>query len=526
MSSNFDPKTTSHRVAAAASVVSGATLVSRILGYVRDMLIAYGFGAGLAADAFFVAFRIPNMGRELLGEGALSAAFIPVFTEALTKRGRPSAFRMAATAFWVMALVLFVVCAIGIWGAPALVTLIAPGFRVDPQKMALTISLTRTMFPYLLFIGLTALMMGILNSLGHFATPAFSPALLNLSIIASLLFVAPRLHEPVYALAYGVLVGGVLQLLFQFPPTVRRGVIVTQVGEWRDPALPRMGRLMVPGVAGLAVTQLNIFITTLFASFLIGGSVSYLYYAFRLIHLPIGMVGVAMATATFPTMAAAAAKHSADEVRKTLIFALRLTVFLTVPALLGLAIYRHTIISLLFERGEFTGTATSATAQVLLGYCLGLCFFVANRVVIPAFHAFQDTVTPVKAGAIAVASNILFCLLLMGPLQATGLAVATSLASMVNFSLLMVFLRKHLGAFPGGVLVRFLAKTGVAGLCMTGTLIALQDLLPLGGRGVILDLAGFLGEFGVGTAVFLGVAAFLGCEEVRLLWGFLQRRSG
>ncbi|MFQ5656308.1 MAG: murein biosynthesis integral membrane protein MurJ [Candidatus Methylomirabilales bacterium] len=526
MSSAFDHKATSHDVATAASVVSGATLVSRVLGYIRDVLIAYGFGVGLAADAFFVAFRIPNMARELLGEGALSAAFIPVFTEALTKRGRPSAFRMASTVFWVMAIVLLVVCVIGIWGAPVIVNLIAFGWRVDPERLALTISLTRTMFPYLFLIGLTALMMGILNSLGHFAAPAFSPALLNISLIFSILFLAPRLEEPVYALAYGVLIGGILQLLFQFPPGWRRGVVLTQMGEWKDPALPRIGRLMAPGVAGLAVTQLNIFITTLFASFLVGGSVSYLYYAFRLIHLPIGMVGVAMATAAFPTMAAAAARHSADEVRKTLIFALRLSIFLTVPALLGLVIYRQTIISLLFERGEFGGAATSATAQVLLGYCLGLCFFVANRVVIPAFHAFQDTVTPVKVGAFAVASNILFCLLLMGPLQATGLAVATSLGSMLNFSLLMVFLRKHLGAFPGGILVRSLSKTGVAGLCMAGTLVALQGLLPLEGHGVLLDLALFFGEFGLGTAVFFGVAALVGCEEVRLLRGFLQRRSG
>lgn len=524
MSSDFDPKSIPEHLTA-ASVVSGATLVSRVLGYVRDMIIAHGFGAGSAADAFFVAFRIPNMARELLGEGALSAAFIPIFNEALTKRGRPSAFRMAGTAFWTMALVLFVVCAIGIWGAPFLVNLMALGWRVDPDKLAVTIGLTRTMFPYLFFIGLTALMMGILNSLGHFATPAFSPALLNISIILSVLFLAPRLEEPVYALAYGVLGGGCLQLLSQFPPAVRRGVNLTQRGEWRDPALPRIGRLMAPGVAGLAITQLNIFVTTLLATFLIQGSVSYLYYAFRLIHLPIGMVGVAMATAVFPTMAAAAAQHSPEDIRKTLVFALRLTLFLTVPVLVGLAIYRQTIIHLLFERGEFTGAATAATAQVLLGYCLGLCFFVANRVVIPAFHAFQDTVTPVKAGALAVASNILFSLLLMQPLQAAGLAVATSLASVVNFSALMFFLRKHLGVLPRHALVKSLQKTGFAGLCMAGTCVALQNLMPsMAGRGLFLEFARFLGEMGVGVMVFLGIAAVLGGEEVRLLRGLLQRR--
>jgi putative peptidoglycan lipid II flippase len=295
MSSAFEGEGTSHDVAAAASVVSGATLVSRVLGYVRDMLIAHGFGAGIAADAFFVAFRIPNMARELLGEGALSAAFIPVFTETISKRGRPSAFRLAATAFWTLSLILVVICALGIVSAPVLVNLMAFGWRVDPEKLALTIDLTRMMFPYLFFIGLTALMMGILNSLGHFATPAFSPALLNIAIILSILFLGPVLENPVYALAYGVLGGGFLQLLSQFPPTMRRGVILTRMGEWRDPALSRIGKLMAPGAAGLAITQLNIFITTILATFLIQGSVSYLYYAFRLIHLPIGIVGVAMA---------------------------------------------------------------------------------------------------------------------------------------------------------------------------------------------------------------------------------------
>ena len=511
---------------ATASMVSGATFVSRILGYVRDMIIARGFGAGSAADAFFVAFRIPNMARELLGEGALSAAFIPVFSETLAKRGRPSAFRLAATAFWTVALILVGTCAIGIWIAPGLVQLIAPGFAREPEKLLLTIGLTRTMFPYLFFIGLTALMMGVLNSLGHFAAPAFSPALLNMSIILSVLFLGPHLEAPVYALAYGVLAGGCLQLLLQFIPAVRHGVSLMQTGEWRDPALARIGRLMGPGVAGLAITQLNIFVTTLLASFLVEGSVSYLYYAFRLVHLPIGLIGVAVATVVFPTMAAAAARHSAEDVRNTLVFALRITFFLTLPALLGLAIFRDFIIQLLFQRGEFTQAMTTATAQVLLGYCIGLCFFVANRVVVPAFHAFQDTATPVKAGAISVAGNIFFCLLLMGPFGAAGLAVATSLAAVLNFFALMFFLRKHLGALPRRVLAKSLQKTGFAGLCMAGTLVTLQIVLPpMEGVGLFGEVARFVGEFGLGTAVFVGVSVLLGCDEVQVLRGLFHRWS-
>lgn len=525
MSSTFDPKTSTHQLAAAASVVSGATFVSRILGYVRDMLIAHGFGAGLVADAFFVAFRIPNMARELLGEGALSAAFIPVFTETLTKEGRPSAYRVAASAFWALAAVLLVVCAVGIFAAPGLVRIIAPGFVGEPEKLTLTILLTRIMFPYLFFIGLTALMMGILNSLGHFAAPALSPAILNVTIILSLLFLAPHLDNPVFALAYAVMLGGMLQLLSQLPPALRRGVTLVRGGKWRDPVLGRIGRLMAPGVAGLATTQLNLFITTLLASFLAEGSISYLYYGFRLIHLPIGLIGVAVATAVFPAMSAAAAKRAPEDLKKTLVFALRITLFLTIPALVGLVIFRKTIIHLLFERGEFTPLATAATAQVLLGYCVGLCFFVANRVIIPAFHAFQDTVTPVKAGAIAVASNIVFSLVLMQPLQAAGLAVATSLASVINFSLLMVYLRKYLGSLRGEGLGKPLQKLALAGLCMAGTLYGLQGLFPaLDAYGSIPALVGFVGEFAVGAGVFMAAAAFLGCEEARLIGGLLQAR--
>jgi putative peptidoglycan lipid II flippase len=299
---------------------------------------------------------------------------------------------------------------------------------------------------------------------------------------------------------------------------------VKREGEWRDPALPQIGRLMAPGVAGLAITQLNVFITTLLASFLVQGSVSYLYYAFRLVHLPIGLVGVAVATATFPAMASAAARRSPEDLRNTLAFGLRMTLFLTVPALLGLVVYRHTIIHLLFERGEFTPVMTTATASVLLGYCLGLCFFVANRVLIPAFYSFQDTVTPVKAGAIAVAVNIILSLLLMKPLGATGLAVATSLASLVNFFLLIVLLRRHLGPFSHLMLGKPLQKTALAGLCMAGALVLLQAVAPtLNGKGLILEVGGLLSELGIGTAVFFGVAAFLRSDEVKLLRGLFQR---
>ncbi|MBI2081781.1 MAG: murein biosynthesis integral membrane protein MurJ, partial [candidate division NC10 bacterium] len=321
------------RIARAASVVGGATAVSRILGFLRDMVIARAFGVSAAADAFFVAFRIPNALRELLGEGALSAAFIPIYNEVLVREGRPAALRVAAAACRSLAAVLCLAVLAGILLAPWLVAVIAPGFTAVPGKFDLTVTLTRWLFPYVLFVGLGALFMGLLNSLGHFLTPALSPALLNLAMIAAALWLSPRLAEPVLGLAYGVLAGGALQLLLQAPVAAAHGLRPTAAAAAGErAALGRMVRLMGPATAGLALTQGSLFVTTVLASFLEEGAPSYLYYAFRLIHLPIGVVGVAVATAAFPTMAEAAARNAVADVRSTLLRALRGSLYLTAPA--------------------------------------------------------------------------------------------------------------------------------------------------------------------------------------------------
>jgi len=510
-------------IARAAGVVSGATLLSRVLGFVRDLIIARTFGAGTTTDAFFAAFRLPNMLRELLGEGALSAAFIPVFTESLTKRGREAAWRLVWTVFTLLASLLVLLSLAGIVLAPALVRLIAPGFQALPSKLNLAILLARVMFPYILFVGLAALLMAILNAMGHFATPALSPTMLNIAMIGCALYLAPHLDPPILSLAIGVLLGGAGQLLIQIPVAWRRGMSAHRGLHLRDPSIRRIARLMAPGVAGLAVTQLNVFVGTLLASFLGEGSISILYYAFRLIQFPIGIFGVAIATAAFPTMARQAANHSLEEVGSTAAYALRLVLFVTLPSMVGLLVFRVPIVQLLFERGAFDRTVTLATADVVFFYTLGLGAYVSTRVLVPAFYSIQDTGTPVKIGAVAVLVNVLSSLLLMRPLGAGGLALATALSSFVNLGLLLTTLRRRLGALGEESLWPPLLRMGVAAAAMgLFGLVLLHSYDPLTAEPVLYRAMVVTLQLAASLAVFLVAAALLGSEELKSL---LQRAA-
>ncbi len=504
----------SGKIVRAAGVVSGATFLSRILGFVRDMIIAGTFGAGSATDAFFAAFRLPNMLRELLGEGALSAAFIPIFAESLAKRGREAAWKLVWTALTILGVLLVLVSVAGIMGAPILIRLIAPGFRAIPPTLELAVLLARTMFPYILFIGLAALFMAILNAQGHFAAPSLSPAILNIAMIGCALVLAPRLDPAILSLAIGVLLGGAGQLLIQIPPAWKRGMSVHRGLNLRDPDLGRIARLMTPGIAGLAVTQVNVFIGTFLASFLNVGSISVLYYAFRLIHLPIGMFGVAIATAAFPTMARQATRQSLQDLWATTAYSLRLVLFMTAPCMVALLVFRVPIVQLLFERGAFDRTLTLATADAVFFYALGLGAYVSTRVLVPAFYSMRDTATPVKIGAVAVVVNIGASLLFMWPLQAGGLALATALSSFVNLGLLLSSLRRRLGRLGGAPFGPWLVRLGAAAIVMVAVglvMLHLHDPLMVGSlprRAIALGV-----ELGASLAVFLAVAAWLGLEE-------------
>jgi putative peptidoglycan lipid II flippase len=483
------------RVARAAGVVGLATMLSRIFGFIRDMVVAAFFGAGFATDAFFVAFRIPNLLRRLFAEGSLTISFVPVFTEYLKTRSRKEALELANVSFTVLSIILVIVSITGVLLSPLIVSVMAPGFVKTPDKYELTVFLTRIMFPYIFFISLVALCMGILNSLRHFASPALSPVILNIAMILAALFLRDFFKEPVLALAVGVLIGGLLQLLFQLPFMNRLGVRLRPDLNFSHPGVKRIGILMLPAVFGAAVYQINIFISTLLASFLPEGSVSYLYYADRLVELPLGVFAIAIGTAALPSFAEQATKGEIGEMKKTIAFSLRLMLFITIPAMIALIALRVPIISVLFERGEFDLRSTILTAQALLYYAVGLWAFSTIRVIVAAFYALQDTKTPVRIAIVALIVNTILSIILMFPLKHGGLALATSIASAVNVVTLSAILARRIGRFLDREFQMSVLKAFVASFIMWGAielcsyLLAWRDDGPFNERLITLAAA-------------------------------------
>ncbi len=419
----------------------------------------------MEADAFFVAFRIPNTLRRLVGEGALTVAFIPVFVEE-RQQNEENAWTFAYIVLTLLTLILFFMTVLGILFTPVLIRVLAPGFRPSPEKFALAAYLTRITFPYIFFISLAALAMGILNSLQHFLSSALAPAMLNISLIGSAFLICPRLDQPVAGLAIGVILGGIMQLLFQMPALVRRGFRYRIRFDYKNPAVRKVGILLLPALFGLAVHQITVFVGTILASFLADGSVSYLYFAYRLIEFPLGIFGMAVATAVLPTMSSQSAQGQYDQLVETLSFALRLVLFIMIPSMVGLIVLRVPIVALLFQRGKFTFTATQATAQAVLYYAPGLFAIAGVRIIVPVFYSLKDTSTPVKCGAAAVGMNIVASLLLMGPLQHGGLALATSISSFFNLFLLIWLLRKRLGDIKWGHIFHSMCKVSIASVAM------------------------------------------------------------
>ncbi|RPI09993.1 MAG: murein biosynthesis integral membrane protein MurJ [Zetaproteobacteria bacterium] len=514
-------------IASAAGVVGIATLLSRILGFVRDMAIAWLFGAGMVADAFFVAFRIPSTLRELLGEGALSAAFIPAFTRTAARDGKDAAWALASKVMGSLAVVLALVTALGILLAPWIVQALAPGFAGTPGKLALTSTLLRIMFPYIFLVGLTALFMAILNSLGHFLAPALSPTVLNLVIIAVAILVAPASENPVVPIAGAVVLGGLGQLFIQVPAAVARGWRARLHVAPTDPAVREIGRLMLPGVAGLAVTQINVFVGTLLASLLPEGSVAAMTYAFRLVQFPIGVVGVAIATGALPVMAAAMARDAVGDMKRALQDSLRLAIFLGLPAMVGLIVFRVPIVGLLFERGAFGRPVTLLTAAILAAYAVGLAFYIANRILAPAFYAMKDTWSPVATGMVAVFVNIVASLILMRPLGAVGLALATAVASASNCLQLALRLRRRVGLLGGRAILRAAGRVALACVPMALWGLGSQvwwDVMAVPSvpeRVLVLVL-----QLGVSAVLFVGSARILRCDEFGWAWDLVRRRIG
>ncbi len=516
------------KVAKAAGVVGAATLLSRVMGYVRDMVMSWAFGTGAAADAFYVAYRIPNLLRELLAEGSMSAAFIPVFTETLTKESRKSARHLANAVFARLLVVLVVCTGLGIIFAPYVVNAMALGwrFKADLNTYVLTVKLTRIMFPYLFFIGITALAMGMLNSLRSFLAPALSPVMLNVMTISAAVFSMWYLSQPILGAAVGVVLGGLFQFLIQVPGLKRRGMMLRPQFTPSHPGVAKIGRLVAPVILSSSVNQLNIFVGTILATFLATGSVSYLFYGMRFVHFPLGIFGIALATAVLPTMSAQAARRETEEFRGTLSLGLRLVFFLTFPAMAGLITLRIPIVNLLLERGKFDWISTAGTADALLFYAVGLWAMAGVRIVVQAFYSLQDTRTPVKVAVIALVTNVLFSVILMRPLEHGGLALANALAAMVNITLLTRKLRKKIGRMDGRRILRSLLRIVPASLVM-GVIGWWVSRDPVWGSvGSNLYKIELLGG-GIAVSVLFYVVAMwsLKSEELAFLWGMARRKK-
>ncbi|THJ18469.1 MAG: murein biosynthesis integral membrane protein MurJ [Nitrospira sp. CG24B] len=520
------PQDENQSVVKAAGMIGVATFSSRVLGFVRDMVLAKLFGATPAADAFFVAYRIPNLLRELFAEGSMSAAFIPVFTEYHTLKSKQDAWELASAVFTTLLTIVTGITILGILGASGIVWLLAPGFHDDPTRLEMTTLLTRMMFPYLIFISLAALAMGILNSLRAFAAPAFSPVFFNLFIIGCSLFLAPTLPEPIFGVAIGVVAGGAAQFAMQLPGLKLRGMLFGFTFNPGHPGVRKIGRLMIPSLLGLSVTQINITVSTILGSFFAGGP-TYLFYGMRLIQFPLGIFGVALATAILPTLSAQAARGALDELRTTLGFGLRMILFIIVPAMVGLILLRTPLVHLFFEHGTFTAHDTAETAFAVLCYALGLWAFGGVRIIVSAFYSLKDTTTPAISAAIAVAANILFSLVLMSHLGAAGLALATALAAMVNGGILVMVLNRRLGGVEWKSVIRSAGRVLVA--CVP----IVMACWWVAGAQVWTQpddwtekSAMLVAAIGMSIGGYFGVHALFGSDELGVVWGMVRRKLG
>jgi putative peptidoglycan lipid II flippase len=451
------------------------TLISRILGLARDSVIAAVFGASAASDAFFVAFKIPNLFRRLFAEGAFSQAFVPVLGGYKAERTPAEVRALTGAVTGALAGILLLLTVLGILAAPVIIAVFAPGFVDDHARFELSVTLLRFTFPYLWFIALTALLAGILNTFGHFAIPAITPVLLNVAMIAAALWLAPLLTQPIMALAVGVFVGGILQLGLQIIAAYRAGILPRPRWHWQHPGVQRILRLMLPAIFGVSVAQLNFLVDTLIASFLREGSISWLYFSDRLMEFPLGIFGIALGTVILPSLSEHHARQDHQRFSDTLDWALRLVLLITIPSAIGLAVLAAPILSTLFQYGQMTEFDVVMSARSLVTYAFGLSGFILVKVAAPGFFARQDIRTPVRIGIVALISNVILNLILVWPLQHAGLALATSLAAFINAGLLLRILLKEKIYRPGPGWWPYLARITLAVTGMAFTLYFLND---------------------------------------------------
>lgn len=518
------------RLARSAGVIGLATMTSRVLGLVREQVLAYYFGAGDAMDAFRVAFRVPNLLRDLFAEGAMSAAFVPTFTAYLTREGRDRAWRLGNSVINGLLVVTLVLVVVGLVGAPALVRLFAADYAAVPGKLDLTVTLARIVVPFLTLVALAAALMGMLNALGHFFVPALSPATFNLAsilVVVALVPVAPSLGvDPIVLVAAGTVVGGLAQVVVQWPPLAREGFRYEPRLDLHDEGLRRVLLLMGPGTVGLAATQINVFVNTVLATGEGTGAVSWLDYAFRLMYLPIGVFGVSVASASTPAISRLVASGERDAVRTTIAHAISLMALLNVPATLGLIVLATPIVRVIFEHGSFTAADTAATASALRFYAVGLVGYSVVRIVSPAFYALGRSRTPVMVSAASVAVNVALNLALVRAMGYQGLALGTSITALVNAATQLTLLGRELHGIEARALAASFGRIGVASAVMAATAVGadrmLLTLVP--GDTLLLQAVRLAWSIGLAVIALLGAAWAMGVPELAEAYALVRRR--
>lgn len=513
-----------------AGLAGSATMASRLLGLVREQVMAHLFGASDRMDAFNVAFRLPNLVRDLFAEGAMSAAFVPTFTRHLQMHGRDAAWTLGRRAITGLVVVTGAIATLGVIFAPEMTRLFASGFESVPGKLELTITLTRLMFPFLVLVAVAVAMMGMLNALGRFFIPALSPAMFNVAWIATAIALVPVMPrfglDPVMGLAIGVLLGGAGQVLLQWPLLRREGFRLRPEFAPRDPALHEILVMMGPGTVGLAATQFNVYVNTVLATSQESGAVSWLNYAFRLLYLPVGIFGVSVATAAVPLLSRQAATGDMLAVRSTVGHASRMMLMLNIPAMFGLVVLAQPIVRLIFERGEFRPGDTAAVATALIAYAPGLIGYSLVKVLSPTFYAMRDARTPVLVSVASVVTNAALNIALVRVMGYVGLGAGTAIASLLNAGLLLWLLRRRLDGIEGRRLASAVARMALASLGMAACAWAshrwLTSVWP--GTAMIAQLVQVGAAIGVALVVLVGLSRVLRIDEFDEAFGRLVRR--
>lgn len=516
-----------HKLIKSTGIIGSATTVSRILGFLRDVLLARFFGTNIFAQAFVVAFRLPNMLRDMVGEGATDAAIVPILTEYRHARSPEEYWEVARVMLNLMLAVLVVLSILGVVFAPILVRVIAPGFLRSPEKFNMTVLLTRMLFPYIIFLGMVAYSKGVLSSFHYFTTPAFAPVVLNATMIIALLVLCPIIG--IKGLVFGVVAGGLFEVLLQVKPLRDKGFRFGKGFPLVHPIAKRIGRLLMPRALGTAVYQMSVLIDTILASlaWIVGpGGVAALYYSNRLVQLPLAVFGISLATAALPKMSKEVASNDMEALKDTVSFSLTTVFTVMIPATVGLMILAEPIIRILFQRGEFTAYSTGITESALFFYAIGLFAYAGIKILVSTYYAMGDTRTPVKTAAVSLTVNIVFNLILMWPLKIGGLALATSIAAVTNVVILYIVLVRRIGDIGTLKILRSFMRIFIAsGIMGIFTVLVSRVLVVHSDLSTFTNFFKLAGIVCASAVIYLISAYAVGVDGVRRAWGAVITRD-